>query len=403
MAQYTYLVCLATSGLVVGELPLTDVKAERHMTGGAFSATLDLSSVLALPEFANLTDAARSDAAAPLLREWRELTTPAKYTVAIDRDGVCVGEWQIWKRTPSGNLDSFALIGAEMIRYADFRQVAAAKFAGVDQLAIARALAATAYGGGPGGVGAVALTIPAAPVSGQVRDRTYARADGTVGQRISELANVAGGFDYTIDTDWGAIGGRRSVVRTLTLAYPRAGIDQPLVLELGGQGASPGNIRAFAMDEDGTRLASRAYSLGAGEASDKVVGVATSTVLTDAGYPFLETAESRSSVNVQATINAHAAALLSISQSPELPPTVTIAATAQLERADGRVSTVDAEPSVGDFRIGDRVWIAIDPTPAFPDGFFTRVRILGWTIAPPAAGSELLALSITTYNDIPGA
>lgn len=363
---YTYYAVEFTTGRVVTELPLAAFSGGRHLVGGPLQASLIL---------ADLTDTAR--------RELLEVTTPLKYSVAADRNGVCVGEWLIWKRSRAYGEDVVQLVGQEPVSYLDSRQVGAANYVNVDQLTIARNMATQAFAGAPsGGAGSVAVTIPAV-LSGVLRTRRYEAGEATTGQRLSELSEVIGGFDYLIDPEWVAVGGIRYVRRTMRLQYPMAGIDQPSRFDLSGPDGQGGSALGLAVAEDGGKLASAATAVGSGEGSDKVQHTATTDALTDAGFPYSEISRSWTSVSETGTIIGHAQELLAVSQILELPPTVTVLA--------------DSEPAVGEYSLGDRIWVVADPSPTFPDGYTERVRILGWTLAPPPSGPETVALEVTTY------
>lgn len=370
MPQYSFLACELTSGRVIAELPLTAVSAQRHLTGGQFGADLNLAG----------RDLERC-------RDLLYATAPGRTSVAVSRDGKCMGEWRITKRTRGNNYGPIKLQGAEVVSYLDRRLTVAANYAQVDQLTIARTMVRAAVAGGPGGVGAVALSVPIV-TSGVLRDRRYKVAEATVGQRLRELADVNGGFDYTIETQFGSIAGAQGVIRTMQLAYPLAGIVQPFMFEQAAAGRRGGNIAAFAMDEDASALASQFWAIGAGEDADQVLGTASNLTLTAAGYPYMQGSGSWSSVSVQATIDGYARAGVDLAQIVEVPPTVTVLA--------------DGSPALGDYQLGDRCAFNVESSPQFPDGYVTAARILGWTLRPPTAGPEVVDLEITSFTDAPG-
>lgn len=393
MAVYTYYATEIISGRVVAELPLTGVTAERNLKGGKFSATLSMKAQVLSPLFDGETDAARLARSIWRLQELREITTPGKYSIVVDRDGVPVGEWIIWQRTTA---EPYTLQGTEFLSILDHRFLGRSQtvdFQFVDQSVIAATMVSQAMSSGAGlstyldvpGFGGV----PQSPQfrSGQLRQRTYQVADN-VGQRLHELSDVQGGFDVTVATGWQSLGGVRYVQRTLTVGYPRAGYDWGFVFDQPGPGYPGGSIVSLTYDEDASNLASQVWAIGQGAGTDQLLGFATRTDLQGRSFPVLEQTVSYSTVSDQTTINAYAVALVNASQSAELPPTIVV-------RADG-------DPAFPAYSLGDRVFIVLDPTPSLPNGYRNAVRILGFTLQPPSAGPEFIALTVTTYNAQPG-
>lgn len=382
MTQWTYYVCEVTTGRLVGELPLVNVSAQRHMKLGSFSADLPLE-FPPPPDGQLMTEHERFQFWRPVLRERLAITAEGKYSIVVDRDGVPLGEWIIWKRDRS---NPTKLQGTEFGSLLERQPMPAQVFKRADQFAIAQFMVRAGFGT-PRVLGSTAITIPAA-ASPILRDRTYDPGDSTsILQRLDELSDVDDGFDWVIDSTWSSVGGARYITRTLRLAYPRLGIDQPITLDRPGPGGSGGSILDFELAADATDLASRVVVYGAGEGSAKVTGVATNPTLINQGYPAMTATASYSSVSVQATINGHARALLAVAQSSEQPPTVTIRG--------------DVEPVIGTYGLGDRVMVAVEPCPELPDGYFNKVRILGWTFTP-GPGPEVVPLEVAQMSDEPG-
>lgn len=378
-AQWTFYVCEVTTGRLVAELPLVNVSAQRHLKRGTFSADLPLG----LAGDPDATEFDRFHAQQAQLRELLQTTTPAKYSIVVDRDGTPLGEWIIWQRT-RGNPTK--LQGVEFGSLLGFQPMPGVTFSGVDQFTIAQYMAQVGFG--PANVaGSSAVSIPTS-LSGVLRDRTYEAGDSTmVLQRLDELSDVDDGFDWTVEVQWVSIGGVRYISRTLQLSYPRAGMNRSIILDQPGPGGSGGAILGFDLQEDGTNLANRAMAFGSGDGLKKVIGVATNSALITAGYPAMTAVATYSSVSVPATLNGHARSLLSLSQSPELPPTVTIRG--------------DVEPEIGSYTLGDIVRVQVDPRPEYPDGYNEDVRIQGWTFTP-GVGPEIVPLEITSILDMPG-
>lgn len=381
---WTSYLCEVTTGRMIAELPLTQVKATTHLDLGAFSAVLPLTVARQ-----QASAAARFAAARPVLRQILEASSPGKYSVVLDQNGAPRGEWIIWQRQRSASAaaESVSLAGTEFGSILGQRLMPqnGRRYTGVDQLEIASDLILSTLR--TPAVGAITISDPPATSSGVLRDRVYDPRDSTsVLQRVRELSDVVDGFEWTIQLAWAASGPMR-IVRTLVLHYPRAGREQPIILDRPGPGGPPGagNVVSVSMTEDATRLASRVYAFGAGEGPTKVVGVAESTALTDLGYPTLDRSVSFLSVNRQQTIDGHAAAGLRDAQSAKLAPTIRIRA--------------DRDPLLGDWQLGDRMLLKVEPSPAWPDGLDGWVRAVGWTFNP-GTSPELVDLSITAESGV---
>lgn len=349
---YTWFACEFTTGSVITELPLTKWSAQRHMAGGQAGGSLvlgDQDSVVRRREVIKATD-------------------PMRCTLALDLDGRLIGEWLIWKQAiPSGN-DPITLSGQEVISYLSSRLIPANTFKGREQLAIAQWMIRAGF---RDPAGPVSIVIPAVVPSGQRRDRTYKAQEAPISQRLSELSEVLNGFEYVIDSEWDWSSGFQKIKRTLRLGYPKVGSDLGLTFQE--------SVLKLGYDRDGTKLGSEAFAIGAGDDAGQMIGEASSTNLTDQGYPALQVVKSYTSVTEQDTLDQYAAALLAQSQSDEVPPSVMI--------------KFDIFPKLGDFGLGDVVRIKRDPERNFPDGYDEEVRILGWTITP---GPPVMPLEVTT-------
>jgi hypothetical protein len=179
------------------------------------------------------------------------------------------------------------------------------------------------------------------------------------------------------------VGGILYADRQLVLAYPRAGNDLDLILDASGIREVAGNVLGVSVAEDATTLASQSWAIGGSPSGSDVPvhGIAQNdTLVTDYGYPYLQNSRSYTSVIEQPTIDGHAQSLLALSQSSEIPGSLTLV----LEGATGMDS----------FGLGDRFTLAIGESINFPTGDELRVRVLGWTLKPPAEGPELLDLQI---------
>ena len=372
VAQYRYLLASLTTGQVFAELDLVDVSAERSLVCGGFGAKLYLG---------NLTQ--------PIRSQLIDQTTPGRCSVVILRDNLCLGEWIIWKRTRKNDVSPVELTGAEFISYIDHRLNGPFSFRQIEQLDIAKTLFLQAVGGdtGVGGRGKVAATVAPYTASGRKRDRDYIIAESNYGTRLRELSDVIDGFDYYVQPSVVTQSGILYVSRQLVFGYPRAGNDLDLVLDSAGSSDVAGNVLEFALAEDATTLASNSWAIGgtyqqAGNTIQVRGQKVDNTLMDSYGYPFLQNSRSYTSVIQQSTIDGHALSLLQLSQTSEIPGSISV--------------VLGGSTSMSSFNLGDRFTIAADPSVNFPDGQDIDVRVLGWTLKPPASGPELVELQIVS-------
>lgn len=362
MAEWVWYAVDMSSSTIVSELVLTDFSGEVSLgAAGAMSAKVPLG---------DMTAAERAAAI--------QVTEPARFGVLAVRNGLVMGEWIIWKRSRDAGSTSVLISGSETISILDHRIMHQWDYPGWDQLTIAHDLFAwgfNAFGGSP------AVTVPTPAASGVIRDRFYKDIDGFIGTRVRELSQVQNGFEYYLTTTM-SLAGTATVGRTVNYYYPRAGSDTSMVFELAGtETPAGGNVVTTSVDEDGTRLASSVFSTGANTGQTALNGYYTDTALVAAGYLYLERITSNSTVVTQSVINAYARGGWDDSQTAFQP--------------NGLVVFADQVPVLGDYRLGDRVGLYIEPTVLFPAGGYTAlVRVVGWTLKPGSAGAETVTLTI---------
>lgn len=192
-------------------------------------------------------------------------------------------------------------------------------YAGMDQLEIARQLIYWAQSQSGGNLN---IEVDYSQVSGVLRDRTYSRYDlPWIGGLVDQLAAVDGGFEWRIQCYADATG---QTHRALRLGYPKLTVGvSDVVID------SPGAIRGYALPEDATLMAnawqSRGASINQNQAAASVPLMSpllTSPTDIAAGWPRMDGTSDYSTIDVQATLDAHAAADLARSRMPVVIPSV---------------------------------------------------------------------------------
>lgn len=367
VSAWTYYLLDVTTGLVRAEVPMRSVVATRHLKLGSFSAQIPLPWV-AMGQTGSTADLIARNRGQ--LRDLIALSQPWKNSVVIDRDGVPLGEWVIKGNPPSQDGRTRMLVGSEfgaLLSRVPLVELTDRAWSGVDQFTIARAMVQFALVS-PSGAGSTAY-LAESNLSGQPRDRSYYVGEtAKVLDRLNEMSDVEGGFDWWFDYRWDETGGQRYLRRTFRVAT-QAGSEQEMVLEDPGAGGVGGNILSSRLSYDGEDLASEVIAVGSGEGVSKLMERATNPALVDEGWPRMVKTISHVSVTRRDTLAGHAVGELAASQSAEMPPRVTILA--------------DGDPRFGDYALGDRMWLRLDPTWESPDARLQRVRVIGWSVPRP--------------------
>lgn len=371
--QYTYLACDLITGNVREALQLTQASFARDLnTPGPFSALMPLGGV------DPLVAAARIDAVAP-----------GRSSIVAVRDGVALGEWIVWEADADNDGSPYKLGGDYITSYLDSVRPVFSNTAGdlpefgwtaTEQLTIANALAGQAadpitISTAPPGSRGIALTIPATAPSGNAVDQTDWPAAGKyVGPMMAELASAPGGFDWDIDV---TLNGNQ-VVRSLTLSYPRRGIDSGIVLQP-AEGSPGGNVTHVATQATGRRIATQVVGVGGGQGAGQLFSYSNNTASVSV-YPLLQSTYTDTTVFDPVALQKQSDALAMNSRDPLLPPQVTIRA--------------DVDPVLGSYRCGDYVTLIMGSSTNFPNGYQQKLRITSIQVNPPKAGPEVVTLGV---------
>lgn len=290
MATWRYVFADLLTDRTIDELDLEGVTFDnRIMQPGTFSATLQVP---------NRERAARA----------RQILEGRTVVYAYRGADIWGGPYLLWQVTPSGARGGIgvALQGAGLESYLDHREIRAdLTFTGEDQLDIARALVVDAQTRDEGNLG---IGVEA-NLSGVTRDRTYYDSEGaTYGQRLTELANVLGGFEYRIVAYVDPATGQR--IRLFRVGYPELG--QGLVDHVFTQ---PGDVLGWSQSGDAGKAATSFRARGDSINDDLSAQsiplqsqVVERTDLLAGGWPLLDRTDSYQSVVEQGTLDGYAAA-----------------------------------------------------------------------------------------------
>lgn len=394
MATYRYQACDVITGNILVEVPLVEVEANRVLNSpGSFTAKMPL---------AGVRD--KNGAISPALQQaYWDATEEDRCSIAILRDGTCLGEWRITGRPTRENDGSPVELEGEYIS-GYFVEVVPSwtglsgdlpdggypgpdsvpSGPGTDPLKIAWDLVAQCKDpitgtDAPAGSRGLAINLPtrSALNSGQLISRTdWATQTNNVLSMLTTLQQMDPGFDWAVDV---ALVGQQ-IIRTLTLSYPMRGVDAGVTIlqpEKGGQG---GQISKYAANTDGTRRATQIIMTGSSANAGSTLIVRSNNAALVGGYPLKQQVIAQSSETDPNVLQSLADAAAAYASSSEVPPTVTIRA--------------NANPVLGSYTEGDYMTVNIGQSDNFPYGVTQKIRIIGIKIAPPVAGDEFVELTV---------
>jgi len=218
--------------------------------------------------------------------------------------------------------------------------------------------------------GDLPIVLPADETAAADADhtRTYKGFElATVTARINELMGVINGPDIRFDPRLTADRmGIEWVMRTGTEAQPL--LYQTDADHVFDSRVPRGGVSGLSVHCDAGGLASRSWATGSGMDTALLMSRDDDTTLTDGGFPLLEITESRSTVEVQSTLDNWASGNLANAAAPWMTWSATVRA--------------DMAPLLGSYRTGDfaKVWVpASHPylSLLLPAGFH-RARIMNF-------------------------
>lgn len=306
MPNWRFLAADLLTGTVREEIPLWAVRFQHDLNGpGSLRATIPVRHPKAT----------------------RATLDPSRTILVAERDGTVLWAGILWAvRKPPG--DDLSLYADGLWSYFWRRTIRHTQtFTGEDQFTIARSLVDYAQSQPMGDIG----IDTGSGLSGRTRDRTYeAWQRKPVAEAVEQLAAVRRGFDFHIHTAWDG----DALTHMLQLSYPHRGSEIPRPLDLGV------NIDGYGWESDGTRQANLVDAIGAGDEDFQIIETAADTNL---GYPLLEAVVYHKDITVSATLEGHAASVLSARRAvPEI----------------GEITVRGVAP--GSITTGDRLLLRID-------------------------------------------
>jgi hypothetical protein len=365
MSTYRWLAYDLRTNVALAELPLAVKSFSGQLNGaGAFSATMGV-------------DVATSTAL-------KTATTPERTIVFVERDGVILDGFIIWRRTFKPE-QPVRIEGASIPSYLRRNRIVTSwAYVATDQFTMARGIVDHLQSQTGANIG----IATGSGTCGVLRDRTYYGYERkNLGDALAELAAVDNGFDWAIDCSWNT-SVPPAPQKVLTLSYPRRGRiagSTGVIFELGK------NIVDYTFDEDGSRSARAVDAIGSGDGVDMKISTAVDTSLLDAGYPLTAETIAHKDVVVQATLDAHAtAAMRARSKTPTFLSLV--------------IDPSDVDAGLGTWIVGDDALVRITDT-NFPlqsdgqPGYQQYHRIIAYSVDIPDDGPETVTVvlgSITT-------
>lgn len=184
------------------------------------------------------------------------------------------------------------------------------------------------------------------------------------------------GFDYTIESSWGADDKPQDVVLIGNV------LGEPLETT-GAFFDYPGNIKNFYFPENTSRSAVTSLGFGKGEGTGMVRSKYTNPGLLEAGYPDIQQAFDNKDVSVQSTLDSQNKASAELLCPPITAPTLEL----------------DPSQDLGSWKLGDYSHTNIVSS-RFPDGFELSTRIIGYNLTPTSkSGAEEVKLVIAGAED----
>lgn len=297
--HWRYIFVDAATDAYKTDLDLDNVSLDRRINQpGTLSADVPMPNPVIVEKVAKVIPRYASDLS----------TGPGRTICHVLRNGVIWGSYLVWQTSVSsqGRSGLTAHIqGATLESYFNRVEIRTdLEFVSQDQLDIARTLISQAQAQTYANIGVTPQSGP----SGVVRDRTYtAGENGTFGQRLKELAEVEGGFEFMIHTYYS--GSTR--LREWRYGYPTLG--NPTASHVFRDVPTGGNVVSWSMQLDATQGATSYRARGESVSTDLsttstplMSAEHNATALLAAGHLRLDRTVDYSSVKEIDTLEAYA-------------------------------------------------------------------------------------------------
>lgn len=201
---------------------------------------------------------------------------------------------------------------------------------------------------------------------------------------MSTLVDMSPGVEWYIDTyyDPTVVSGPPQVKKKFYVATPTLpAVDVGLTVSSNPSG---GNLLSYTLAEDGTKFATKMYSLGSGSDSAQVYGEFFDTTLLDEGFMDVSLMMTNADITDKPTLTGMAKQAI-------------LKATSQLYSFDVVVKP-DESFDIQNVKLGRLVTIDITD-PRFPQGYQGQSRIIDYTVTPGDDGEESIAVTLEPiYN-----
>ena len=380
-SQYRYVFTRLLDRTYLGDLDLVNVTFDKRiLQPGAFSASIPIPNRKIGDQIAEIIPRTDEDID----------RGPGVITCQIYREGEPWGEYWITAATPSRSRNgtpAISLRGSTLDAYLGRVEIEDDIFETADQIEIARILL-TSLSGLPNANLSLVLQDG---TSGTVRERSYLADEGaTYGQRLVELAQVDGGFEWMLNLELD--GG--TLVRRWVWGAPTLGVHSPAP-HLFADGRAGGDILEWSEEIDALRGATRWRARGSSVSTDAstssvplISEPAQATAHLAAGWPRLSRTLNYGSVTEQQTLEDYAAFW---------------AATAPgAVRVDQVTVTLGKVPSLTPNHLGDAARFYFDNE--WHRGVWKTRRIIGMAVTPTSRqeGKEEAKL-VLEGQEVPGA
>jgi hypothetical protein len=358
---------LRTGNVVVRSLPVKSGSINPVLNkAGVISATVKLPMAVSLGGFNTALDVA--------------LLTPGRYVLGLEQNGVILDAGPIWQHDYDLDKRELKLTGAGVRSYFEGRYVlpvgttdpygANSTFTALSLRTIAKRVLQQAQAWT---AGSIPLTFES-DVSGTA-ERTYLGEDlQVVDEVLAKLSGVDGGPD--IDFRPVFINNGAQIQWQVVTGSPelkQAGADWVWDASLPSSPVRAASIRISAKE-----LVTQDWEIGGtpSGATRPVTARSVSTILTDAGFPIMESSTSRNSVTTQSVLDAHALAAVRVGTKPVSQFSFSVSSDPKMVLAGQLVSTA---PRLGEYRPGDYGVLGLPKDPYLGAASRKRVRVLGYS------------------------